>query len=40
MGTICENKLESEENKWKIKLLKTKSKFIMVELTPVNFDIK
>ena len=40
MGTICENKLEnSEENKWKIKILKSKFNNIMVGVAPLDFDI-
>ena len=41
MGTICENELDKsiEEHKWKIKILKTKSKFIMVGVAPSVFDI-
>jgi len=40
-GTICENKLENskEEYKWKIKILKSKSKEIMVGVAPIDFDI-
>ena len=41
MGTICENELDKsiEEHKWKIKILKTASKHIMVGVAPNNFDI-
>ena len=40
MGTICKNTLKNEENKWKIKILKTKYNTIMVGVAPVDFDIK
>jgi hypothetical protein len=40
MGTICINKLEKEENKWKIKILKTKYNMIMVGVAPIDFDIE
>ena len=41
MGTICENELDKsiEEHLWKIKILKTKSKDIMVGIAPIDFDI-
>ena len=41
MGTICENELDKsiEEHKWKIKILKTKYKNIMVGVAPSDFDI-
>ena len=41
MGTICENELDKsiEEHKWKIKILKTASKCIMVGVAPIDFDI-
>ena len=40
MGTICENELEkSKEHKWKIKILKTHNKNIMVGVAPIDFDI-
>ena len=40
MGTICENELEkSKEHKWKIKILKTQYKYIMVGVAPIDFDI-
>ena len=40
MGTICENKLEElTEHKWKIKILKTERKNIMVGVAPIDFDI-
>ena len=41
MGTICENELDKsiEEHKWKIKILKTKQKSIMVGVVPSDFDI-
>ena len=39
-GTICENKLEeNKEYKWKIKILKSKYKNIMVGVAPSDFDI-
>ena len=40
MGTICENELEKgKEYKWKIKILKTYNKAIMVGVAPIDFDI-
>ena len=39
MGTICENKLEKNETKWKIKILKSRSYFIMVGVAPIDFDV-
>ena len=41
MGTICENELDKsiEEHKWKIKILKTSVKNIMVGVAPSDFDI-
>ena len=41
MGTICENELDKnlEVHKWKIKILKTKNKNIMVGVAPIDFDI-
>ena len=41
MGTICENDLDRsiEEHKWKIKILKTQNKNIMVGVAPIDFDI-
>ena len=41
MGTICENELDKslEEHKWKIKILKSKRKSIMVGVAPSDFDI-
>ena len=40
MGTICEKMLEkSKENKWKIKILHTRRKSIMVGVAPIDFDI-
>ena len=40
-GTICENELDKsiEEHKWRIKILKSKSKDILVGVAPSNFDI-
>ena len=40
-GTICEYKLDNskEEYKWKIKILKSKAKTIMVGVAPIDFDI-
>ena len=41
MGTICEKELDKsiEEHKWKIKILKTLAKDIMVGVAPSDFDI-
>ena len=41
MGTICEYELDKsiEEHKWKIKILKTQNKYIMVGVAPSDFDI-
>ena len=41
MGTICENELDKtiEEHKWKIKILKTHDKSIMVGVASSDFDI-
>ena len=41
MGTICENELDKsiEEHKWKIKILKTYQKAIMIGVAPIDFDI-
>ena len=41
MGTICEYELDKsiEEHKWKIKILKTQFKCIMVGVAPSDFDI-
>ena len=41
MGTIYENELDKsiEEHKWKIKILKSQNKFIMVGVAPIDFDI-
>ena len=41
MGTICINELDKsiEEHIWKIKILKTNSKIIMVGVAPIDFDI-
>ena len=39
MGTICENKLEKVESRWKIKILKSKNNYIMVGVAPIDFDI-
>ena len=41
MGTICEYELDKsiEEHKWKIKILKTLGKHIMVGVAPSDFDI-
>ena len=40
-GGICENELDKsiDEHKWKIKILKTISKYIMVGVAPSDFDI-
>ena len=41
MGTICVNELDKsvDEHIWKIKILKTSSKYIMVGVAPIDFDI-
>ena len=41
MGTICEYELDKsiEEHKWKIKILKSYNKAIMVGVAPSDFDI-
>ena len=41
MGTICENELDKsiDEHKWKIKILKSPHKYIMVGAAPSNFNI-
>ena len=41
MGIICKNELDQtlEEHKWKIKILKTYDKSIMVGVAPSDFDI-
>ena len=41
MGTICENELDKsiEEHKWKIKILASYNKSIMVGVAPIDFDI-
>jgi len=40
IGTIYENELEkSKEHKWKIKILKSDDKHIMVGVAPIDFDI-
>ena len=41
MGTICENELDKsiEEHKWKIKILNSQNKYIMVGIAPIDFDI-
>ena len=41
MGTICEKELDKtiEEHKWKIKILKTTNKSIMVGVASSDFDI-
>ena len=41
MGTICENELDKsiEEHKWKVKILKTAYKHIMIGVAPIDFDI-
>ena len=39
-GTICENELiEPNEYKWKIKILKTRRKEIMIGVAPIDFNI-
>ena len=39
-GTMCENELDKsiEEHKWKIKILKSQNKSIMVGVAPIDFD--
>ena len=41
MGTICEKELDKsiEEHKWKIKILKSQNKSIMVGVASIDFDI-
>ena len=41
MGTICEYELDKsiEEHKWKIKILKSQNKYVMVGVAPIDFDI-
>ena len=41
MGTICENELDEtiEEHKWKIKILKSQNKYIMIGVSNSDFDI-
>ena len=41
IGTICINELDKsiEEHTWKIKILKTNNKFIMIGVAPIDFDI-
>ena len=40
MGTICENILENQKiYRWKIKIIKTENKNIMVGIAPIDFDI-
>ena len=41
MGTILENELDKsiEEHKWKIKILKTLNKYIMIGVAPIDFNI-
>ena len=40
-GTICLNELDKsiEEHTWKIKIIKTNNKFIMIGVAPIDFDI-
>jgi hypothetical protein len=39
-GILCQNELKkSMEHKWKIKIIKTKNKNIMVGIAPVDFNI-
>ena len=39
IGIICENELEKDkEYRWKIKILKSKNKYINVGITPNDFD--
>ena len=39
-GAICKNELDKsiDEHRWKIKFLKTKERYIMVGVAPINFD--
>ena len=41
MGIICNKELDKliEEHKWKIKILNSKKKFVMVGVAPIDFDI-
>ena len=41
MGTICQYELDKliEEHKWKIKIMKSKNKSVMVGVAPIDFDI-
>ena len=41
MGTICQNELDKskEEHKWKIKILKSNHKYIMIGVASSDFDI-
>jgi len=40
IGAICVNELENpQENIWKIKILKTQNKYIMIGIAPIIFDI-
>ena len=41
MGTICEKELDKskEEHKWKIRILHSSGKSIMVGVAPIDFDI-
>ena len=40
VGILCENQLiENKENIWKIKILKSSNKFIMVGVGPIDFNI-
>ena len=41
MGTICINELDKsiEEHIWKIKIIKTTSKYILIGVAPIDFDI-
>ena len=41
IGTICINELDKsiEEHTWKIKILKTNNKDIMIGVAPIDFDI-
>ena len=41
MGAICENELDKsiEGHKWKIKILKSENKYIIVGVSPIDFDI-
>ena len=40
VGIICENQLSmNKENIWKVKILKTNNKYIMIGVAPIDFNI-